>query len=120
MSGPRGLVTIAHRGLMMSDLCKIRVLRELIATQNSEVLAHLVFRLDGELGVIYCTADAEDADQHCDGCKDELTVFRPRGPSPELPHYYLAVIGPTKFARIRAGWRDTLGLNLNSVEFLDG
>lgn len=98
----------------------LEVLRGLINSRGSKVLDHLVFRLDGELGVIYCTADAEDADQHCDECRDELTLFRPRGPSPELPHYYLAIIGPTKFARIRAGWRDTLGLDLRTVEFLDG
>lgn len=97
----------------------MNALQELIDSQDSDVLDHLVFRRGDELGVIYCTEDAEDADEHCDQCRDELTVFRPRGPSPDLPHYYLAVIGPTKFARIRAGWRDTLAFDLNRVEFCE-
>lgn len=90
-----------------------------VAQEAPDTQGFLLFRRGDEVGVIYCTDEAEEADEHCGACRDELMVFRPRGPSDALPHYLVACVGPTKFQRIQDGWRDTVGFDLRTVEFKD-
>jgi hypothetical protein len=70
-----------------------------------------------QVGVIYCDPSADSLDDHCAQCRDEILPFGFRGPSEEIPKCLVVSVGEQKFARIKAGWRDSNGLNLNRVTF---
>jgi len=70
------------------------------------------------VGVLYCDPSADDLDDHCDQCRDEILPLCLRGTSEALPKYLVVNVGERKFARIKAGWRDSIGLNLHRVRFV--
>lgn len=97
----------------------IEALRQHILTLP-DVQKYLLFERDGEAGLICCDEDTEESDAHCEVCREEILAFRLRGPNEELPFFYFVGVGPTKFARIQQGWRDSQGFDLNNVRFVDG
>lgn len=70
-----------------------------------------------QVGVILRDDEAELIDAHCEECRDEVLPFGCLGPSAELPRYLMVYVGPTKFARIQAGWRESTGMDLRRVRF---
>lgn len=71
-----------------------------------------------QVGVIYCDDGADYLDDHCAQCRDEVLPFGLRGDTEELPSYLVVSVGPRKFARIKAGWRDSEGMDLKRVRFV--
>jgi len=73
---------------------------------------------DNVIGIIYCTSSMEENDNHCEQCKNELLCFKFR--EPELPEGFLSsMVGPTKFERIRSGYRAFEGLDLTNATIFD-
>lgn len=70
------------------------------------------------VGVLYCDPDVERLDQHCDQCQDEVLGFKLRLKLEGLSSYLSVGVGPTKYARIRAGWRDSQGIDLRTMRFV--
>lgn len=70
-----------------------------------------------QVGVILCDVEAAQMDAHCNQCRDEVLPLACVGPSAELPRYLAVYVGPRKFARIQAGWRESTGMDLRRVRF---
>lgn len=85
---------------------------------DPEIVDFMLFEIDNNLGVIYSDPNVEHLDNHCDQCRDEILVLKFRGPDEELPSYLDVSVGPTKFARIKSGWRESEGLDLKRVKFI--
>ena len=101
---------------------KIEALRAYVeADPDPEHLDFMLFEVplletgEMQVGVIYCDPGADYIDDHCDQCRDEILPFGCRGPSEDLPKYLVVSVGERKFARIKTGWRDSSGLDLNTV-----
>lgn len=71
-----------------------------------------------QVGVLYCDDRADYLDDHCAQCRDEVLPLALRGDTEELPAYLVVSVGPRKFARIKAGWRDSEGMDLKRVRFV--
>lgn len=71
-----------------------------------------------QVGVIYCDDGADHLDDHCAQCRDEVLPFGLRGDTEELPVFLVVSVGPRKFARIKAGWRNSEGIDLKRVRFV--
>lgn len=69
------------------------------------------------VGVLYCAPEVEQSDEHCPECRDEVLGFGVRLDLEGLDNYLVVSVGPTKYARIESGWRDSHGLDLNDVRF---
>ena len=83
-----------------------------------EITEYRLFECEGHLGILYCDPGADYLDDHCDQCRDDILPFGCRGPSEELPKFLTVSVGERKFARIKAGWRDSGGMDLNRVKFI--
>lgn len=72
------------------------------------------------VGVIFCDLDpgSDRLDLHCERCRDEIMPFVIHGPDDELADYIMVSVGPKKYARIEAGWRESNGLDLRRVRFV--
>jgi len=95
---------------------KINALRSFVKEDLGDVKEYYIFRtenLEGkeQFGVIMLSQDVEHLDEHCDKCRDEILGFKIPGPE-EVPKYLWILVGPTKFARIKSGWRDSRGVDL--------
>lgn len=96
----------------------------IVSNLNLDCLDFLLFEISNiennslTLGVIYCDSELESADLHCEQCKNEILPIRVQGPNHQIPNYLTAYVGPTKFSRIKSGWRNSEGLDLNKVRFL--
>lgn len=99
----------------MTNTDKIKILKDIVSLDYSE---YLLFEHDDDVGVIYCDEESEISDLHCDLCKKDIFPFKVVG-TEKLPAYLIVSVGPTKFERIKNGWRDSDGLDLNKVRLLN-
>lgn len=104
----------------------IERLRELVVNEREidpPPLDFLLFEVDGdrgtEVGILYPDPEMESYDAHCAECREEILVFGCRVDEPALSRYLAGAVSPTKFARIRAGWRESIGLDLRKVRFVE-
>ena len=107
-------------------MTRIEALKEYVETDPApNHTGYLLFEVPhietGEMmvGVLYCDPDAEYLDAHCEQCRDEILPFCFRGDTEDLPKYLVVSVGQTKFDRIRAGWRDSGGMDLKRVRFVE-
>lgn len=104
-------------------MSKIEILRAYVEA-NPEHMSYLLFEVphirtnEMLVGVIYCDDLTDPLDNHCDKCRDKISPFLVKGEIEGLDHYLIASVGPTKFERIRAGWRDSNGLDLRLARFV--
>jgi len=94
---------------------KFKILKNIISSDNSE---YLLFEHNDDVGVIFCDEESEPFDFHCEDCISDVSPYRIKG-SKELLTYLIISVGPTKFNRIKNGWRDSTGIDLNKVRFTD-
>ena len=88
---------------------------------DSSITEFLFFKYgENDVGLIYCDPNsfANDLDNHCEACREEILPFALHGPDSILPRYIVICVGSDKFKRIKEGWRGSTGFNLSSVEFI--
>ena len=98
----------------MTNTEKINILKDIVSLDYYE---YLLFEYGDDVGVIFCDEESEMNDLHCDLCKKDIVPFRVVG-SGNLSSYITISVGPTKFERIKNGWRESDGLDLNKVRFV--
>jgi hypothetical protein len=83
---------------------------------HGNVIDWLLFELDdGTPGILASAEDVERLDEHCAECRDALLPFKVPVHEKKGQSYLSLLVGPTKFSRIRSGWRDSSGLSLRRV-----
>jgi hypothetical protein len=77
------------------------------------------FYLDNDnVGILYVDYSLKEHDSSCQACQEEILAFGFRGPSDDIPYYFLAGVTLDQFNRIEFGWRESKGLDLKNIKFL--
>lgn len=92
---------------------------DLECSYDEDVEEFFIYQKEDQIGIINCVKSMEETDNHCEQCKNELLCFRFRSTILDPPYILLSTVGPTKFERIRSGYRAFEGLDLTNAKIFD-